>query len=476
MPKLTGFAPIDIRGPGGPPLVGVQYNAMRLLGDPIGRSLALREMGDVVAVHDRSPALVMAFGPAFNREVLSNPSLYDNDTDIPIKIDPGSPLAILTKGLTHQQGEGHRRHRRLMMPAFQKTALDAYAADIVAVAESALAEWPVGQTADVALLTKELVQYIAVRCLFGLDWKSGDRGLGRAASETIELVTSPLVVALPFRIPGTPYAKLMAASTELVALIRQLVEEKRARGAGGTDALALMLQAAEKDDAPLADDELVGEAATLYIAGHDTQARTLAWTLFLLGQHPKVLADVLDEIDHVLDGGAPNLGHLPKLVLVDRVLKESMRVLPVVPLSFLKVAQAEARLGEHTLPRGASVILSPFITQRDPELYPEPKRFRPERWEKLSPSIYEYLPFGAGPRMCIGAGFATMAMRLVLPMILQRFRTTLAPHANVSRLVRAQILCPKHGLPMTITQQDRKLDKAGRVVGDVAEIVDFDGS
>ena len=473
MPTLTGFAPVPIRGPRGLPFIGVQVNVVRYLADPIGRSLALRKLGEVVAVTDRNPALVMAFGAERNRDVLSNTAVYENDREFPVKTPPGSSLGHLANALTHQAGEGHKRHRRLLMPAFQKTALDAYAPDIVSVAEAALARWPVGQTVDVAELTRELVQYIAVRCLFGLDWKKGDRGVSRAAAETLELITSPLAAALPFRIPRTPYARLLTVADELVTLLRTLIDEKRQQGAGANDALALVLRASEMDDARFGDDELVGEAAMLYIAGHDTQARALAWTLFLLGQHPHVLADVLDEIDSVLRGGPPDLSHLPKLVLVDRVLKESMRVLAPVPVSFLKVAQTEARLGEHTLPRGAKVVLSPFVTHRDPDVYPEPARFRPERWERLSPTLYEYLPFGAGARMCIGATFSTLAMRLVLPMILQRYRTTLAPGARVSRLVRANILAPRYGLPMLIKPQDRQFARRENIRGDIPEIVDL---
>jgi cytochrome P450 len=473
MPKLTGFAPVPIRGPKALPFIGVLVNAVRLAADPIGRSLELRKRGEVVAVTDRSPALVMAFGAERNREVLSSTATFENDGEFVVKTAPGSPLEQLSRGLTFQTGERHKRHRRLMMPAFHKAALDGYAPAIVAVAEGALAKWPVGQIADVATLTRELVQYIALRCLFGLDWTTGDRGLGRMAANAVELITSPLAVALPFRIPGTPYARLMTVAEELVTLMRALIEEKRQHLAGANDALALILRASENDEAPLGDDELVGEATTLYIAGHDTQARTLAWTLFLLGQHPNVLADVLDEIDNVLRGGPPEVSHLPKLVLVDRVLKETMRVLAPVPVSFLKVAQTEVRLGGHTLPRGANVVLSPFITHRDPDMYSEPARFRPERWERLSPTLYEYLPFGAGPRMCIGAGFATLAMRVVLPMILQRYRTTLAFGARVSRRVRANILAPRYGLPMLIAPQDRQFARCENVRGDIPEIVDL---
>jgi cytochrome P450 len=317
------------------------------------------------------------------------------------------------------------------------------------------------------------VQYVAVRCLFGLDWTKGDRGLGRAATESVDLLTSPLTPLLPFQIRGLPYQRLLDVAEELVALLLAIIEEKRAQPGEGRDALALMVHAHDDEHAALSDNELIGEAITLFVAGHDTQAKTLAWTLFLLVQHPKVLADVLDEIDAVLRGAPPTMQDVPRLVLVDRVLKESMRVLAPVPVSFIRVCQTEARLGPYTLPPKASVVLSPFITHRDPERYPEPARFKPERWEKLQPTPHEYLPFGAGSRMCIGAGFATLAMRLILPMILQRYRLTLAHGARISRTVRGNILGPKYGLPMLIAPQDRRFARREHVRGDIPELLDL---
>lgn len=474
MPRLTGLAPVSVRGPRALPFIGVQANALRLLADPIGRMIALhRDYGDIAAIADGSPVLVCAFGADRNREVLANPAVFEHDDGVFFKTRPGSPLHTLAKGLVFQTGETHRRHRRLMMPALQKSAIDGYAPDIVAETDRALRTWPVGQVADIAVLTRDLVQRIAVRCLFGLDPDRGDRGLGALAAELTDLITSPLAVALPFDIPGTPHARLIRLSARVLALLQALLDDKRRHLDGARDAFALMVRAGEGDASPLSDEELLGEALTLFVAGHDTQARTLAWTLFLLERHPKVLADVVDEVDAVLGGAPPAPEHLPRLVLVDRVLKESMRVLTPAPVTFIRVCQTEARLGPHTLPRGASVLLSPFVTHRDPGLFPEPARFRPQRWEHLQPTPHEYLPFGAGPRMCIGAGFAAMAMRLVLPMILQRFRLALVHGARVSRVVRGNILAPRHGLPMRVAAQDRRFAAGARVRGDIGELLEL---
>ncbi|MEZ4310507.1 MAG: cytochrome P450 [Polyangiaceae bacterium] len=309
--RLTGFAPAPIPGPRALPFIGPQANALRIIADPIGRLTEMHRVhGDVAAAAGGSPALVCAFGAERNREVLSNAATFENDSDFFIEFPLGSNLRKLVSGIVFQPGEAARRTRRLMMPAFQKTALDGYAKDIAAVTTAALDAWPVGATTDVAALTRELVQRVAVQCFFGLDGVAGSRDLGHIVTEWIDLLTSPLVIALQRRIPGTPYSRLFDLADEIVAQLLRLFAQKRATPGTGRDALALVMNARDDDGRGLTDDELIGEATALYVAGHDTQAKTLAWTLFLLEQHPKILADLLDELDSVLHGAPPHAGGL----------------------------------------------------------------------------------------------------------------------------------------------------------------------
>lgn len=474
MPKLSGFEPVPIRGPRALPFIGGPLNVIRVFADPIGRLTDLhRRFGDIAAAADRSPALVCAFGPELNREVLSNNAVFDNNDDFLLESPRGSSLEILSRGLPFQAGETHRRHRRLMMPAFTKAAIDGYAQDIVAVADAVLRTWPVGRTADVSDLVRDLVRQVAVKCLFGLDWSTGDGGVGKCAQDVLETLTSPLTIALPYELPGLPFRRVLRQSDELVGLLRGLIAEKRRSSSGGRDLLSLLIRAHDEHGDVLTDDELVGETNALFFAGYDTQAKTLGWTLFLLAQKPAIAASLQDEIEAVLRGGPPSTDTVPKMPFLDAVVKESMRVLPAVPTLFFRTCLTEARLGPYTLPPQANVLLSPYITHRDPARYPEPARFLPARWEKLQPTPYEYMPYGAGPRMCIGATFATLALRLILPMIQQRFRFTMAHGARVSRAVTGNILGPRHGLPMLIAPQDRRFARRDTVRGDILDIVDL---
>ncbi len=311
MPKLTGFEPCEVRGPKALPFFGLHVNFVRFFSDPVGRMLALhREFGNVASIVDRSPALVCAFGAELNREVLSNGAMFENDSEFLFKPPAGSALACFKNALTFQVSEGHKRHRRLMMPALGKSAIDAYAPLIGAVAEKELDRWPVGTPTDVEERARQLVQRVAVRCLFGLDGdraasSGGGRSLGTIAGEVNDLLTSPLTIAMPFDVPGTPFHKLMRVSEEFAAKLRELIALKRRPDASDRDALALLVNARDDDGKGLSDEELIGEAAALYVAGHDTQARTIGWTLFLLSQHPAIAAAVVsEEIDAVL-GGSP---------------------------------------------------------------------------------------------------------------------------------------------------------------------------
>lgn len=474
MPRLRGFAPIELRGPRPLPVVGVPLHALRLLGDPVGRLLALRRRyGELVANSDRSPALVCAFAAEHVREVLARPDLFEHDSEIPVKPPPGSALHSVTRGLVFQNGEAHRRHRKLMSAAFQRSAVEAYAPAIVATVEAALDTWPVGQVDDIAELTRRLVQDVAVRCFFGLAPGAAGHLLGRVAAELVDLVTSPATVMLPVDRPWMPYGRLLRASERLAGLLRELIADKRRSGADADDALARIVRAGDGEDASLDDDEVLSEAITLFFAGHDTQARALVWTLFLLDQHPQVLGALCDEVDSVLGDRTPRPELIGRMPLCDQAIKESLRLLPPAPVLFVRVTREATRLGPLELPAGASVVLSPLVTQRHPDRFPAPASFRPERWAGREPTLTEYLPFGAGPRMCIGAAFAGMALRLMLPMILRRYRLALAPGARVSRLVRGNILGPRYGMPMRVLAQDRRFRKGGPVRGDIAELVDL---
>lgn len=474
MPQLFGFSSLPLPGPKPTPLIGVPRSLYQFLDDPVGVVLALRPYGDVTGVIADNPAFVVVFGPDRLREVLSNPALFQHDETV-FGGPEGSQLDKLRHAIVAINTTVHKRHRRLMMPAFQRSALDAYAADIATVGAAVLDRWPLSAEARVDTLTRELALCVAVRCFYGMDVLGGATELGHLAAELVETLTSPTTIMAPINLPGTPYRKAVNTADTLLGKLSELVAEKRARGPGDRDALSLLVHSVDEDGSRLSDDELIAEATTLFIAGHETIAMTLAWTIFLLERHPAELDRVLDEIEATVGQRAPTPEDLPRMPLTDRAIRESMRVLAPVPLLFLRACAAEASVGGLRLPPKANVVVSPLAAHHDPSIYPNPRRFLPDRWIDFTPPPYTYLPYGGGPRTCVGATFAAQALRILLPMVLRRARFSLRDGARVSRLTRANILLFKHGLPMRLEPFDRQPRPPGRVVGDIHELVELPG-
>ena len=458
-----------IPGPRAMRLVGWHGNLLRFGADPLGYVRRLHAAyGDLVAFVEGRPGWVFAFGPEYNRQLLSNPDLFYSKPfmDAP----PDSALGRLTSGLLSMNGENHRQRRKLMLPAFHKKRIESYRDDMVAVAQQVLDGWQAGMRLDIAREMQKLTLRIASKALFGLDTARQADRLGGMIRRWLNLLDSLGPTLLPIDMPGLPYRRLLRLSERVEADMRAMIAEKRAAPGAGRDVLAMLLEVRDEDGGSMSDAELIGQAAVLFIAGYETSSNALAWTLFLLSQHPHILRDLCDELAGALHGDAPTVEQLDQLPLLERVIKESMRVLPPVGIG-LRVSTAPFELGPYQLPRGTTVFFSQYVTHHMPQLYPDPQQFRPERWLATDPPIYEYLPFGGGPRMCIGATFALFEIKIALAMILQRYRLELAPRARIDRRLRIT-LSPKHGMPMRLLPPDRT-PALNRPRGDIREMVDL---
>jgi cytochrome P450 len=195
--------------------------------------------------------------------------------------------------------------------------------------------------------------------------------------------------------------------------------------------------------------------------------------LFLLAQHPPVATELADELSADLHGEAPTLHQLERLPVLDRVVKESMRILPA---SFYvqRVSALPVELGPFRLHRGAVVIFSQYMTHHMPELFPEPERFLPDRWRTITPSPYAYLPFGAGPRLCLGGPLALLTVKLTLAVLLQRCRFSVVPGARIDGKVTSTMLAPASGMPMRVALLPAAF-AAAPVVGNIHEMVTLGG-
>lgn len=498
-------------GPEPLPLLGAIVHLVRFGRDPIGTAGRLFERYGPVASIVRAPAnimspqgrfVVLVNGPLLNREVLTEhdryrmyalPGIYyPDDAAMARAREAGGkrghvaeerlrPIQRTLTGLFHVNGDEHRRHRRLLQPAFAKTRIEAYRDDMVALTSSLLDEWRIGEQRDLHQDMTELTLSIATKTLFGED--AGERGVALARMMQTWLITmfSPTMI-LRRDVKGLPYARWLDLTRriddETAALLREKRKSVAAQTRDGTvaaDMLSMLIAARDEDGSALDENELVGHTGVIFAAGHETSTNALAWTLFLLAEHPEIADNVVDELAAVLHGDAPTVEQLGKLPFLDAVVKESMRILPPVPLH-PRVVTEDTELGGHFLPAQTELFLSIFHMHHDPTLFEAPERFSPERWATIKPSVYEYNPFSAGPRMCIGAAFAMMEIKIALAMILQRFRVERVGAARVDRRV-AITMAPKHGLPMRIRRADHAWASARRklpaVRGDIHELVEL---
>lgn len=462
-------------GPRTLPVLGWRANLLPLLQNPIGHMRRLwRTYGDVVTLAEGHTNFVFVFSPQYNHQILSDPAhFYNGDgrsANPSVRIPPDSAAARLFSGITTMNAGKHTQQRRLLMPAFHKKRVEALRDDMIAQTSRRLAGWQVGQERDLLREMKSLTLAVAMQSILGLDPAHEGEGLRRDMESWLRVALSPAVLILPVPIPGSPFARMLAGAERVEAGIRRLIAARRARGGEGSDALSMLLAAHDEDGTRLTDDELIGQVTALFVAGHETTATALAWTLFLLAQHPRVLADLRDELDGTLHGDAPTVEQMNALPLLDGVIKESLRLIPP-GLLFLRVTQEPTSFGPYTVPPGTRVLWTPVVTHRMPDLYPQPDRFRPDRWATIDPSPYEYLPFGAGPRRCLGATFATMEMKLILPVVLQRYSLALRPQARIA-LGGSFLATPRHGLPMRLLPPGAR---PGRVPvrGNIGQFVDL---
>ena len=454
-----------------PGLLGWRGQTLAFLRDPVTFMSALyREHGPVAACLKGNPGWMFGFGPEYNQLVLSDAARFLAVPIAPAGTPPDSALARLTDNLLSMSGARHRQQRRLMLPAFHRKRVETYRDEMVAITERILDSWRTGQRRDIARDMQHLTLCIASRTLFGVDAEHDAGSVGQLIHRWMALVESGAVFLLPKDWPGTPFRALLSVSDQLEARTLAMIEQKRAEPAAHHDVLAMLVAARDDDGVALTDQELIGQASVIFVAGHETSSNALTWTLFLLSQHPRILADLQDELAGVLRGAAPSVEQLGRLPLLDQVIKESMRLLP--PATFMmRNTSAPEQFGPYMAPAGANLTVSPYITHRLPELYPDPQRFIPKRWATISPGTYEYIPFGAGPHMCIGSTFALMEIKIVLAMLLQRYRLALVAGARIDRRVTLT-MSPRHGMPMLVAPRDAAV-APGTVRGNIHEMVDL---
>jgi cytochrome P450 len=337
-------------------------------------------------------------------------------------------------------GSEHLRQRRLMLPPFHGERMRYYGEVMAEVAERHVESWPVGSAFPAQPSMQAITLEVILRAVFGVEDEGRLEQLGAPLRRMLDATASQLRLLLlqltsSERGPRSPWGRFRALIAPADEVVYDEIRARRADPGAGErdDILSLLLAARDEEGQPLTDAELRDELMTLLLAGHETTATALSWTLERIVRHPDVLDRLVEE---QRDGGDEYL---------DATIKETLRLRPVVPAVARYLTAPLEIAGGHVLPAGVHIAPSIYLLHRRADLYPDPTAFRPERFLERPAGTYEWIPFGGGIRRCLGASFALFEMKVVLSTILAR--ASLAPARSEDERVtrRAITFTPARG-------------------------------
>jgi cytochrome P450 len=401
------------------------------------------------------------YGKRFTIRLLSTPPfvmLSDPDelkelfTAPPDVLHPGEGARILEpvvgkNSVILLDEREHLEQRRLMLPAFHGERMERLTDLMTDVAEREAAQWPRGEPIALHPRLQGLTMSVILRAVFGLD--EGERldGLRKRLTEVLALGSGPTGM-LPFLQLDlgslTPWARFVRLREEADALIFELIDERRKDQADRDDVLSMLLAARHEDGSPMSPRELRDELMTLLVAGHETTASELAWAFERLAREPEVVARLVEEIDS--DAGDAYL---------TATVQETLRRRPVLPNAAPRLVKQPVEIGGWEYPAGVCVIANAYLVQHDPEIYPDPYEFRPERFLNETPGTYTWIPFGGGRRRCLGASFAMLEMKLVLRSVLARSAVRVGGHGLELSRRRSITLSPRRGATTVLIDRAR---------------------
>jgi cytochrome P450 len=337
-------------------------------------------------------------------------------------------------GLFFSDGDHWQRQRRLAQPAFHHKRIEGYAEAMVRFTRDMLTGWQSTRQCDIGEEMQALTLNIITDALFHTDIKSEADSLAKAmqalAEGLVEQASHPLQATLPGWFPWPFINPKQHSISQLDAIVYRMIQARRQDQVDTGDLISVFLGAVDEETGqPLSDRQVRDEVVTLFLAGHETTAMTLAWIWVILAQQPEVEAKLHAELSHVLAGRPPTLADLSQLTYTEAIIKETLRLYPSTWVLF-REALIDLELGGYRVKKGDVIWLTPYLVQRDPRYFEQPHRFWPERFlsDEAEPALekriprFAYYPFGGGPRICIGNGFSMLQARLVLATIAQHVR------------------------------------------------------
>lgn len=363
---------------------------------------------------------------------------------------------FLGNGLLTSEGDFWKRQRKLSQPAFHARRVENYADTMVEYTQRMLAGWHSGEKRRIDREMMKLTLNIVSKTLFDADVSGDADRVGELLTRVLEASNDRINAAIPLPewLPNAKRDQMRRDVAELDVILQRFIDERRQSGEDRGDLLSMLLAAQDDDGSSMTDKQLRDELMTIFLAGHETTAMNLSWTWYLLSQHPEVVANLKAEVDTVLGDRPPTMADLANLPYTEMVIKESLRLYPPAPAVGREPIE-DVQVGGYTIPKGAIINISVFAMHRNPAFFPDPETFDPQRFSperEKDISRYAYLPFGAGPRVCIGNSFALMEARLILATMMQQVDIELVAGQSIvpKQLVTVR---PQFGIEMHITRR-----------------------
>lgn len=400
------------------------------------------------------PACVIFSNPqAIEKVFTADPDLFEIDQQVstPVRALLGSNSLVL------KSGKDHQRQRKLLMPPFHGERMRNYGQTMIAVTQEVINQLQVGQTLRISDYTQEISLQIILRTIFGLDSGTKYDQLKKILIDYLDTFNSPynsLFLFLDFLQKDlgffTPWNKFLRQKRQIREILQAECDRRRATpDTMGEDILSLLLEARYEDGQPMSDIEIQDELMTMLFAGHETTANSLAWSFYWLHRLPEVGQKLQTELKS--QSPEAELNDTAKLPYLSAVVSETLRLNPVVVFVNRHLKQPLELMG-YQLPAGTSLLPSVYLTHQREDIYPEPQKFKPERFIKRQFSPYEYLPFGGGNRRCLGYAFALYEMKLVLAKIMSSVKFELLDNRPLKPARRGFAFAPAGGVKMKVTK------------------------
>lgn len=449
------LADTDNIPPGPPPrakglLPSLRYY-LNFMADPfafIGERF--EQYGDIYCARNPDGALFVLRHPDHIREVLLTRA--DDFSKTHTAFD--SLSQVLGDALLTSDGKNWQRQRRMVQPAFTRKRMGDYAATMVDETARTKTRWQRVSEVDMGREMVDLTLRIVCRTLFSYQPDNETDKVAKAMQTFNDAMATPNV--LPKWVPSPKRVRVTKAIELLDKIIYDIIEQRRSAPESASqpnDLLQRLVTAidSEGEGDQLSAKEIRDQLMTLFLAGHETTSHALTWTWYLLANNPRVEQKLHQELDQVLAGRMPEYGDLPSLPYTEQVMKEAMRLYPPAYV-LARRARCDTEVGGYTVPAGSELVIWLYMTHHDPRWYPQPEAFKPERFE---PDVVAglpklaYLPFGGGPRSCIGAEFAMVEARLILAALAQSFQPRLLSGQSVVAKPRIT-LAPKTRVKMQL--------------------------